>query len=351
VVGPALCRLWYSTIRFLERHVAGSNEFLRIRHRDGTIEHVRGPTVLFENPVHHIEVVVAKAISLPTNSSHLVVIRSLASKDAAAAPSREIKSGPLLFFPEAMDGVQVFDWADKGGGALSVDLRVVNVGTTITRSLSCHVQSADNHSATMNVSLRVKLAGINEALAIQDPIGEGDSATKSEVLTALQGMRFGHLNGSLLEHVRAAVSAEKFAADLAAELRQRAACELVSVSVSSAEPSEALLQILKQEDDVAGAKVRDQIADSNLAAASARQDREQALEQAKQKHELKLAAERHQAELAQHDLEARRHLDNMKELRGLGVDLTQYLCHGPRSQLAAASRGSAQQKTMGFLCL
>ncbi len=41
----------------------------------------------------------------------------------------------------------------------------------------------------------------------------------------------------------------------------------------------------------------------------------QALENATQRHELRLAEERHRAELAQHDLEARRHLEHLKDAR------------------------------------
>eukprot|EP00930_Biecheleria_cincta_P002762 TRINITY_DN103761_c0_g1_i1.p1 TRINITY_DN103761_c0_g1~~TRINITY_DN103761_c0_g1_i1.p1 ORF type:complete len:391 (+),score=76.12 TRINITY_DN103761_c0_g1_i1:69-1241(+) len=352
VIGPARCRLWWSTIRFLERHVAESTDYLRVRHRDGTVEHVRGPTVLFENPVYHLGVSVEKAIQLQNSSSHLAVQHGPAVGKEGGGTSQEIVSGPLLFFPEATDTVVGLKWADEGGGALSNSGRVINVGATITRSLACDVQGADSHSATVHIHLRVRLVGIKEALTVRDPIGECDAVAKAAVLGTTQGMRFSQLSSSVLEQVRAAVSDAKFTSLITSELRQRAACELVGITVGTVQPSSELKKILNQEDELAAAKVKDQIADGALDAASARQQREQALELAKQKHELKMAAERHQAALGEHDLEARRHLDHLKELRDMGVDLTEYLCHGPRSQMIAASaKGDHTLKPMRFLCL
>jgi hypothetical protein len=71
VIGPQLVRLFYryvrcfswytvlttnrvaSSIRFLTRFTARPDEYVLISHKDGRIEHVRGPVTMFLNPVHH----------------------------------------------------------------------------------------------------------------------------------------------------------------------------------------------------------------------------------------------------------------------------------------------------------
>jgi len=325
VVGPALCRLYYSTIRFLERHVAENGQYLRIRHQDGTIEHLRGPVVKFENPVYHLGITVEQAIRLDTPQSYIVVTKEAGPKDASAAPSREVKHGPLLFYPSAQETVQSFAaWSIKGSGVLSENERVINVGSTQPMPIACQVQGADNHTATVKVEVRFRIVGIDEVLKVKDPVGECQSATQAAVLKALAAIKFSQLGSTMLEQVRSKVAAVQ--AELTADLLQRGACELVSLTVTSVEPSSALAKILTKEDDLAASKVQNQIADASLAAAVARQKQEEALAIAKQTHELKLAAEKHQQDLKQRELESHREIEHLRELRGLGVDLTQYLC-------------------------
>ena len=51
VIGPSRERLFFSTLCFLNRHVALPHQYLRVYHRSGSVEHVRGPVALFEDPV------------------------------------------------------------------------------------------------------------------------------------------------------------------------------------------------------------------------------------------------------------------------------------------------------------
>ena len=57
----------YSTIRFLNRRKAEADQYLKIRFRNGTIEHIAGPVSMYENPCYHDSISVEAAIDLEEN--------------------------------------------------------------------------------------------------------------------------------------------------------------------------------------------------------------------------------------------------------------------------------------------
>ena len=85
VVGPRLERLWCSQIRFLDRFTASPEQYLCVRHKSGRVEHVRGPALLYENPVDHDDVEVCDAIVLKTEAELVVLYREVAIGVAALA--------------------------------------------------------------------------------------------------------------------------------------------------------------------------------------------------------------------------------------------------------------------------
>lgn len=117
VVGPRLTRLFFSTIVFLDKRVAGPNEYLLVRLVDGTVNHIRGPVTLFENPVLHQKIEVKHAYSLVSTSECLVVNREIRQSSAEktllienSRIERVILKGPNLYFPLVGDTVVNFDW-------------------------------------------------------------------------------------------------------------------------------------------------------------------------------------------------------------------------------------------------
>lgn len=108
VVGPRLVRLFFSTIRFLDRKTAGPKEYLRVVLTNGNVEHVRGPVTMYENPVLHTGIEVLQAITLLAASDCIVIHRMAdAVSDKASPPtgvSREsiqrlVVHGPTTYFP------------------------------------------------------------------------------------------------------------------------------------------------------------------------------------------------------------------------------------------------------------
>lgn len=328
VEGPRLLRLWMSTIRFLERHVAGVDEYLRVHRRDGIIEHFRGPKVLFENPVFHCSVKVERAINLLDSTSAVVVMR--AAGKISASPCLSIVKGPMIFFPEADEVVHKFKWSDSGAGML-IDGRVWTSRPGV-RKLQLSVRGACDHCAQLSVDINVRSDSVESALLLPDPVAECDTITKAKIVEALAEVRLADSGSSLDNAVRSALGPQFMA--MLAQALQPAALQLLSIAVVGVTPSAELEKMHRAQDELAEAKVGSQLSMLTLDAAMDRLDREHALASAKQANELSLASKRAQARRADDDYEDQRRLAYYKELGKLGVDLTKYLCtvgdHLPR---------------------
>ncbi len=78
VGGPRIRFMWFSTIEFMTRFSATSDEYLAIRFRDGTREHVRGPCELFKDPTKHSRIEAVRAVALASAQHFVVVAQSVA---------------------------------------------------------------------------------------------------------------------------------------------------------------------------------------------------------------------------------------------------------------------------------
>lgn len=130
IVGPRRILLLHSTIRFLTRFKAEADQYLRINHRDGTVQHIQGPIQMYLNPSYHDKITVKDGIKLKENEviqvSHLPQLdrseveynvdgTSVNKKVEEAAPltkqSKRFVAGPILFIPAEDELVEVFEWS------------------------------------------------------------------------------------------------------------------------------------------------------------------------------------------------------------------------------------------------
>jgi len=72
IEGPRRVHLWFSHVRFLDRQVAGQNEYLLVQFRDGRKENFRGPLALFFDPCVHQAITVKPAFKLDANEAIVV---------------------------------------------------------------------------------------------------------------------------------------------------------------------------------------------------------------------------------------------------------------------------------------
>jgi hypothetical protein len=126
IIGPRRIILLNSTIRFLTRFKAEADQYLKINHRDGTVEHIQGPIQMYLNPSHHDEITVKDGIKLKENEviqvCHLPMLRrkeveynvdgTSVGKEAPLTKERKrYVYGPTLFVPAEDELVEEFQWS------------------------------------------------------------------------------------------------------------------------------------------------------------------------------------------------------------------------------------------------
>lgn len=138
VTGPKLEYLYCSSIRFLNQYIAGPEEYLVVTKVDGRVEHVPGPTSLYENPTIHRSVVVRSAILLNSSAECVVIYRQLppalikteegyvASAIGGQQIDRLFMQGPTVIFPGVGDTVQNFTWSGPLVGSERLNFQVLN---------------------------------------------------------------------------------------------------------------------------------------------------------------------------------------------------------------------------------
>ena len=110
-----------SQVRFLDRHCASQNQYIRIQHKDGRIEHVKGPVELFCNPVKHESMKVKDAVELGVTD--VVMIHSDRPSQKEIEPmcaggevgetrtlDASVVRGPAMFFPCANQRILELTW-------------------------------------------------------------------------------------------------------------------------------------------------------------------------------------------------------------------------------------------------
>ena len=126
IVGPKRILLFCSTIRFLTRFKAEADQYLKIQHRDGTVEHLQGPVQMYLNPSFHDTISVNDGIKLKANEviqvSHLPMLKNdnveynadgtAVGKDESLVvkKSKRFVLGPTLFIPAEDEIVEEYEW-------------------------------------------------------------------------------------------------------------------------------------------------------------------------------------------------------------------------------------------------
>lgn len=102
--GPQRLWLWDEHIRPLERHSARDGEYLVVTWRDGRVEHLPGPVMLWRHPVDHLSVATMTALAISANEAVVVYGRD------GEAIRRRIVRGPAQFIPASGEWLHQFSW-------------------------------------------------------------------------------------------------------------------------------------------------------------------------------------------------------------------------------------------------
>lgn len=401
IIGPKLVRLFCCTINFLDRKTASPTEYLKVTNADGTVEHIKGPISLYENPVFHMSIEVNSSINIPTAADCIVVHRdrnadyhtpsvTTGTKEAIVnsdnyykpvflvTPSQVIKDipndrnnsverlifrGPFSYFPAVGDTIATFAWSHcnvkktnilrTGTRAWNVDAPVLDGKVSLGFWFSVEdVEKMLNRTSDLTGDLYdaliVDLCQVSPSLA-----GDGGSVdtllsggTFSDLSTFATMLAFAASTGIILESVSFRGfehSAEmKKNLEIMREVESKLARDRVKAEQEEwriAADLKARQARLQQEHDLEAAV---------LAGKNASLDAQQEFQEKQMRYENELAAAKLQAQLEHHKSLNDETLRVLSGLKGLDVDITKLLCESSHTKRTSDERATLVDTVPGL---
>lgn len=352
VIGPSIERLFYSTIRFLDRHTALPGQYLVVTFKDGTLEHMKGPVSLYENPILHTSIRACKALTLQSVTDCIVVVgRSLDSaKDSVF--QRRIVTGPEKFIPAVNETVTFPVWTVASSELVknytqpqTNDSPIISTAPS-TASFQIDLITSDGFKYKVQIAVRHRIVDVDAACQC-DPIGEFWQALQRDFTT----LGASYSSESTIEtHTLSSLGQ---GGKLHGLYQASSSCgvEIMDVSICGVDRPADLVTTeanvkeatLKHEAEMEKAKrsaeVEREKASARLASADQRRlvmqaefessaheaKLQQELEAVKQKRYLAIEAEAQVAKLESARQENQVLLEFLSQLKSMNVDLTKYL--------------------------
>jgi len=393
IVGPSIERMFYSTIRFLTRHTVTPGQYLVITHKAGNVEHLLGPTTVYENPIKHASIAKHTALNLASERDCIVVVtRStdteaisskagaglLISSKAGAVFSRRVIAGPAQFIPTQAESVVTFSWTPHDRelpceradpAAPPPPVAVINTAPFRLR-VKAHLTTLDGLKFVARLELRVRVGNVALAASSADPIlaisqsVQNDLAAAGAQFASTDDVEFDQLargSGRLPGTTAAAASSGLEILEVLVRKVDRPA-ELVAAEaklMNAAAAHAAALELAKRGVELerektaarlAGASQDRQVVEAEAATALQRAALKNSAEAEQQKHRLRLEVEEQQhrlrleAETRDGAVQAAR-VENdvlaefLGKLKAVDVDLTQYLTAGDSGKALQPSGG------------
>lgn len=359
VIGPRLVRLFFSTIRFLDKKTAGPKEYLRVSLTNGNVEHMRGPVTLYANPVMHSRVEVLPAITLLAASDCIVVHRQADTGfDKSSQPSglsnesihRVIVKGPNTYYPGPRETLLMCPQFLSKRGAEDC------VYSAASRPWTVEVSYGANKSkGKLTLAFRFAVTDVELMLDhTSDLMGDlleaviadltNFSSTTADINALERLNSFSFFPILLGRSASMGVSMEAVAYrgyELSAESkrdedREKEMNMKISNQAMQAEQEERRIAA-----DIAARRARlameHDLDDAVLAGKQARLVAEQEFYQKQQEYEEQLERRRLGAQLEHHQLSNDESLRVLKGLKDLGTDITKLLCEGDKASKRALS--------------
>lgn len=353
LVGPRRVFRGWSRFEPMEHYVAHPGEFLIVRFRDGHQEHQAGPAEIWLDPRIHREITVEEGLQI--GSKEAVVVYS--KPDGSDTTTRRVVYGPALFVPRPGEWLHTFSWhASQGGsrGVRKVPNALVFQKLWLMPDQMYHdvhdVRTADDAVLMIRLMIFFELVDIERMLdTTHDPIGDFVNAATADVVEFTGRHDFDSFKRNT-DRLNALETYQQLASRAA-----RIGYRINNVVYRGYGAPESLQQMHDQaieartrlQLDRATEQQAQELEDFRLQSQLARAGKRRAEQTEEVRHDLELAREREEAELrqraarqafvreqqladAQVEEEVRRRRDAMQQehltaLRGLGVELTQYL--------------------------
>lgn len=183
IIGPQRVNLFFSTIRFLTRHKTESQQFLVVRHRNGNVEHIRGPATIYQNPSLHDGVSVKNGTFLKSSSDFVIVQNDGTSNIGSKETNGDLKpsvslskvQGPALFMPRPSEHIHEFSWSQINGEMLSTATDKFQILRTslypLNITLDVPISNSHHIKAALHLEYKIKSSfSVDVFLKYDDPI-------------------------------------------------------------------------------------------------------------------------------------------------------------------------------------
>jgi hypothetical protein len=360
LIGPKRVLRWGRRIRPLVRHVAHPGEFLIVRFKDGTQEHLRGPVDRWLDPREHKSIEQEEVLRL--DAKEAVVVYAKAADDSV---DRRIVSGPASFVPEPGEWLHTFSWHGSrwsNGRYVKIPGALEFQKLWLMPDQMYHdvpdVRTSDDALLTVRLMVFFELQDIERMLeSTHDPIGDFVNAATSDVIDWVGRYDFDGFkrNTEQLNELSTYKQLSARASQCGYALhkvvyRGYGATQALQRMHDEAIESRTRLMLERATEQQA-----QELEDAKLEREHARAGRNRSDEADRVTHQIGIAARQQEAELAQAEVrrafersererdeaaaraavEARHGLEqrHLEHLSGLGVDLTKLLTRGAADQV------------------
>eukprot|EP00545_Synedropsis_sp_CCMP1620_P011721 CAMPEP_0119014670 /NCGR_PEP_ID=MMETSP1176-20130426/10160_1 /TAXON_ID=265551 /ORGANISM="Synedropsis recta cf, Strain CCMP1620" /LENGTH=368 /DNA_ID=CAMNT_0006967885 /DNA_START=50 /DNA_END=1156 /DNA_ORIENTATION=+ len=183
IVGPNRTSLWFSTIRFLDPFKAEAQQYLAVKYRDGTVEHMPGPINLYLNPVVHDSIQVQDGTKLESKDDCIVVFSSRQESHAVGSPpvqkvarsARRVVYGPTFYFISPNDSIHQFKWS-RHASVLNQPSPFINEFQALSTSktnlwrIHCSIKTAESNTIQVGLAISYTIFSVEKCLAAHNPI-------------------------------------------------------------------------------------------------------------------------------------------------------------------------------------
>ena len=191
IKGPRRVYSWGKKFRPMKHYAAHPGEFLILRFRDGTQEHLPGPSHCWFDPRDHLSISKEETVQIAAKEAVVVYI------EEDKKVGRNIVYGPATFVPQPGEWLHTFSWHGSVGGQgyLKVPNALVFQKLWLMPDQMYHdvtdVRTADDAVLTIKLMLFFELVDIERMLgATHDPVGDFVNAATSDVVEFLSKHEF-----------------------------------------------------------------------------------------------------------------------------------------------------------------
>ena len=207
VIGPRRVTLWFSTIRFLYHFQATVGQFLQVKHRNGTTEHLVGPVELYLNPTKHTSITVMDGRNLINQDDCLILYSHGSSSSPACVgvsnsnnkkvgseipPSddlklgkgsemanRKIVYGPQFVIPSENEWIHTFDWSDINSSTAEGSLQgrsnrkrfqILKTNQTELSKVRLAIRTQEGPVVNVLLCMSYKIEHVEKCLDMVDPM-------------------------------------------------------------------------------------------------------------------------------------------------------------------------------------